>query len=63
MVNTLGCETEDVGSTPAGTSKYGKEAQQVEQAVEARCSRGFDSYPFHNFTGGLEQRKLISFIS
>ena len=38
-------------------------AQQVEQAVEARCLRGFDSYPFHKNLGGLEQRELVSFIS
>ena len=63
MVNTLGFEPKDVGSTPAGTSDYGKVAQQVEQAVEARCLRGFDSYPFHKCLGGLEQRKLISLIS
>ena len=36
MVSTLGFEPKDVGSNPAGTAKYGKVAQQVEQAVEAR---------------------------
>jgi hypothetical protein len=63
MVSTLGFEPKDVGSNPAGTAKHGKVAQQVEQAVEARCLRGFDSYPFHKSFGGFEQRQLISFIS